>query len=286
MRSKHSTPVRQEGPTQRPFFTPPTQSRGEGAFFAQLKRSRRTDSRIQRDETSVPSPEGEEESPITGGLGTVAENLTDNNPAFDAWLDLELERLEHHLWTRRSTADKVGMVTSGALTYTTLILPLFTDPEYREAMEDFNFALPLWVIPGFPLRSLSYQLPHEGDDRWRFETEWSTESMTEDFRARHPYIPSVDLELDAYYRNRSDWGLSGGSLELDWMEGGINLSGSVNRPYSPFPMLLPGDQMGGGPTWLMESIPGPEIRTPEDFRIFLNVDFAKILWHRSRRNRN
>ena len=113
-----------------------------------------------------PSDSIEEPDPITEGLSTVMDNLSENNPAFSEFTDnLANEFLS------QPPALSIGVPVFLGANYAFLWGMAMANPAMRRHFNDFNIAMLPGIIPQFPIKTFTYRILN--DEQTQFDSTWA-----------------------------------------------------------------------------------------------------------------
>lgn len=230
-------------------------------------------------------PQDQSSKVLTEGLSLTYDQLKDQ-PGFDEWKEKETKALKYRLWENQPTDLKAGIITFGLSSAGILGSTLALDPHYRgvalDTLQDTNILLPLGLLPYseyFPLSGFKYKLPTAADSPYTFQTEFDFDAW---FKLAHKKlgIPKVSLGvgIDSAYQQQGGFtALTGGHIKLKLGGGIVNLSGYINEPLPPTPMLVSDPTHGDAPVWMMRSLPGQlESNLPKGSGVFLTVDVLRL----------
>jgi hypothetical protein len=230
-------------------------------------------------------PKDQSSGVVTEGLSLTYEQMKDQ-PGFEEWKEKQTAALKFKLWEHQPTELKVGLIGFGLSSAGILGTTLALDPHYRretiDALQDTNILLPLSLLPYseyFPLSGFKYKLPTAANAPYTFQTEFDFDAWFKLAREKWN-IPKVSLGVgvDSAYRGQSGFSpLTGGHIKLKFGGGIVNLTGFINEPLPPTPMLISDPTRGEPPVWLMRSLPGQlESNLPRGSGVFLTVDVLRL----------
>ena len=231
-------------------------------------------------------PQDQTSKVLTEGLSLTYDQLKDQ-PGFDEWKEKETKALKYRLWENQPTELQVGIATFGLASAGILGSALSLDPHYSGAafnsLQDTNIALPLGLLPYseyFPLSGFKYKLPTAAGAPYTFQTELDFDAWFKLARKKLD-IPKVSLSVGIDSASQQQGGFTpftGGHIKLKFGGGIVNLSGFINEPLPPTPMLISDPTHGESPVWLMRSLPGQlESNLPKGSGVFITVDVFRLL---------
>jgi hypothetical protein len=225
--------------------------------------------------------DGEEEAPdpITEGLGTVGENLGENNPEFT---DLA-ERLADD-FLRQPAALSVGVPVFLGTNYAFLWGMALANPAMRQHLNDFNFGTLPGIIPQFPIKTFTYRILNEEQTQFEFDLGLDVSALLEVFNEGviNTHLSTLSLETSGGLDTEAASPVSLSSLQvnLGLFDDGLMLSGGFRSGVSPYP-LLEHDDLTGERFRIMEQVPAlPDLYPDQqDVRFLLQVDFMRLYHH-------
>lgn len=254
------------------FFSPA----GAASFFAPPM--------VMRQASGVPAIQRDDkkkENPVTGGLSTVLDNLSENN---EKWKPFK-EELKLKLWDQQPDEFKYGIAGFGLANAALLATVFGTDQLFRlktiHALEDVNIAAPLSLLPGsdyFILNSFKYKLPADKNGKYEFSSEYDLSPYMKLLFKDQTLAgiqPKFGLDL-SYNPAGHSLSVSGFMFNISALNGAISLSGGVNQPLVNAPQLFAPVNPGDQPVWLAKEIPStqPELK---DNHFFITVDVLKFI---------
>jgi Domain of unknown function (DUF4157) len=296
--NSHASPFFKSGESRGTFFQPKLQVGAPGDHFEQ-EADRAADRAMAAPAGQPPAktsffkaspavqrqPQDQASKVLTEGLSLTYEQAKDQ-PGFEEWKEKQTKALKYRLWENQPTELKAGIITFGLSSAGILGSTLALDPHYRGAaintLQDTNVLLPLSLLPYseyFPLSGFKYKLPTAADAPYTFQTEFDFDGW---FKLAHKKlgIPKVSLGvgIDSAYQQQGGFtAFTGGHIKLKLGGGIVNLSGFINEPLPPTPMLVSDPTRGEPPVWMMRSLPGQlESNLPKGSGVFLTVDVARL----------
>lgn len=220
----------------------------------------------------------EEPDPIVDGLGTVAENLGENNPAFSALTS----RLADEFLSQPAELS-VGVPLFLGTNYAFLWGMALANPAMRRHFDDFNLAALPGIIPQFPVKTFTYRIVDGEQTRFEFDFGLDASALIDLFNEgvfdTGVSTLSVDTSGDLDTAASSPIGLSSLQVNLGLFDDGLLLSGGFRQGLSPYPLFernaITGESMRIG----AQSPPLPDL-FPErqDVRFMLQLDVVR-LWN-------
>jgi hypothetical protein len=294
----HASPFFKSGESRGTFFQPKLQVGAPGDHFEQ-EADRAADRAMAAPAGQPPGktsffkaspavqrqPQDQSSKVLTEGLSLTYDQLKDQ-PGFDEWKEKQTKALKYRLWENQPTELKAGIITFGLSSAGILASTLALDPHYRGAaidtLQDTNVLLPLSLLPYseyFPLSGFKYKLPTAADSPYTFQTEFDFDGWFKLARTKLG-IPKVSLGVgvdSAYQQQGGFTAFTGGHIKLKLGGGIVNLSGFINEPLPPTPMLVSDPTRGEPPVWMMRSLPGQlESNLPKGSGVFLTVDVFRL----------
>ncbi len=222
--------------------------------------------------------EEEEPDPLAEGLGTVAENLGENNPAFSALT----ERLADDFLSQPAELS-VGVPLFLGTNYAFLWGMALANPAMRRHFDDFNLAAIPGVIPQFPVKTFTYRIVDEEQTRFEFDFGLDASALIGLFNEgvfdTRVSTLSVDTSGDLDTAASSPIGLSSLQVNLGLFDDGLMLSGGFRQGISPYPLFERNTVTGESLRVGAQSPPLPDL-FPErqDVRFMLQLDVVR-LWN-------
>jgi len=220
----------------------------------------------------------EEPDPLADGLGTVAENLGENNPAFSALTS----RLADDFLSQPAELS-IGVPLFIGTNYAFLWGMALANPAMRRHFDDFNLAMLPGIIPQFPVKTFTYRIMDEEQTRFEFDLGLDASALMELFNegvfdtrvSTLSFDTSGDLDTTA----TSHIGLSSLQVNLGLFDDGLMLSGGFRQGISPYPLFERNAATGESMRIGAQSPPLPDL-FPErqDVRFMLQLDAIR-LWN-------
>jgi len=220
----------------------------------------------------------EESDPVGDGLGTVAENLGENNPAFSALTS----RLADEFLSQPAELS-VGVPIFLGTNYAFLWGMALANPAMRRHFDDFNLAMLPGVIPQFPVKTFAYRILDEEQTRFEFDFGLDASALIAVFNEgvfdTRISTLSVDMSGNLDTAASSSNGLSSLQVNLGLFDNGLMLSGGFRQGISPYP-LFERDAITGESVRIGAQSPPLPDRFPErqDVRFMLQLDAVR-LWN-------
>ena len=221
----------------------------------------------------------ESPSPIAEGLGTVAENLGENNPAFSAFT----EDLANQFLSRPAPLS-VGVPVFLGANYAFLWGMALVNPAMRRHFNDFNLAMLPGVVPAFPVKTFTYRILNPEQTRFQFEFGLDASGLLEAVNEHAIDTRISTLALDATGQlgtgPEASFDLSSFLVRLGLFGDGVMLSGGFRQGIPPYP-LLEHDPQTGETSRVIEQVPALPDLFPEerDVRFMLQVDLFRLIHH-------
>jgi len=230
-------------------------------------------------QTMVQRQSHEEESdPLGEGLGTVAENLGENNPAFSALTS----RLADEFLSQPAELS-VGVPIFLGTNYAFLWGMALANPAMRRHFDDFNLAMLPGVIPQFPVKTFTYRILNDEQTRFEFDLALDASALIDVFNEgvfdTRVSTLSVDTSGDLDTAASSPIGLSSLQVNLGLFDDGLMLSGGFRQGISPYPFFE--RNAVTGESWRVgaQSPPLPDLfPETQDVRFMLQLDVVR-LWN-------
>lgn len=224
---------------------------------------------IQRQPSEEPDPLGE-------GLGIVAENLGENNPAFSEFTDDLADE-----FLGQPPALSIGLPVFMGANYAFLWGMAMADPAMRRHFDDFNLAMIPGIIPQFPVKTFTYRILNPEQTQFEFDFGLDASALIEAFNegVLNTHVSTLAFEssgtLDTSHA--SPVGLSSLQVNLGLFDDGLLLSGGFRQGISPYP-LLERNALTGESFRVMEQIPPLPDLYPEmqDVRFTLELDVVRL----------
>jgi hypothetical protein len=239
--------------------------------------SRISEPQIQRQPDGETPTAGEEPEPIGEGLATVAENLSENNPAFS--------QLTEELGDRFSALPapvSVGIPLFLGANYAGVWALAMANPAMRRHLNDFNLGMiPGALVPQFPIKTFTYRILDPEQTRFEFDLGLDVSGIIESLDENSP-ISTLSLETAGRLNTdapsgTSPVGLSSLNVNLGLFDDGLTFSGGFRQGVDPYP-LLHRDPFTGEGSRIMQQDPGlPDLYPDQrDIRFMIQVDFVKL----------
>jgi hypothetical protein len=229
---------------------------------------------LQRQDVDEPPPD-----PIVEGMGTVFENLGENNPAFGAFTDqLAADFLS------QPPALSVGVPVMVGASYAFVWGMALVNPAMRRHADDFNLALLPGIVPLFPVKDFTYRILDDEQTRFAFDIGLDATSLIEAFNDgvfRTP-LSALSFESSGTLATGAPSPVSLSALEvhLGLFGDGLTLSGGFRGGVSPYP-LFEHDPLAGASTRVMQQLPAlPDLYPGQrDLRFTLMLDIPRLVHH-------
>lgn len=216
-------------------------------------------------------------SPVTEGLGLVASNLGDNNPAFSKFT----ERLGDRFMAQPAPLS-IGVPVFLGANYAFLWTMALADPAMRRQFDDFNLAMLPGIVPQFPVKTFKYQILDAKQSRFGFDIGLDASKLMEAFNqgVLNTRISSLKLDTSGKLDTAGPRPLSLSALQvqLGLFGDGLQLSGGFRNGISPYPLLQPGGP-GGDTSRIMAQSPAlPDLYANQrDVRFTVMLDLPKLI---------
>ena len=218
----------------------------------------------------------EEPDPLGEGLGTVAENLGENNPAFSEFTEDLADQ-----FLSQPPALSIGLPVFMGANYAFLWGMSLANPAMRRHFDDFNLAMIPGIIPQFPVKTFTYRILDPEQTQFEFDLGLDASALIETFNegVLNTHISTLDFEssgtLDT--SSASSVGLSSLQVNLGLFDNGLLLSGGFRQGISPYP-LFERNALTGESYRVMEQIPPLPDLYPEmqDVRFTLELDVVRL----------
>ncbi|HSW19040.1 MAG TPA: DUF4157 domain-containing protein [Ramlibacter sp.] len=211
--------------------------------------------------------------PASEGLGVVAANLGENNPAFGVFTEkLAADFLSH------PPALSVGVPVFLGANYAFLWSMAMVNPAMRRNFDDFNLAMLPGIVPQFPVKTFTYRILDSEQTRFEFDFGLDATSLLEAFNDGVLNTRLSSLKLDSSGRfdtaGAAPLSLSALQVKLGLFSDGVNLTGGFRSGISPYPLIEPGGSV-------MAQTPAmPDLQAGrQDVRFTLNLDLVRLYQH-------
>ena len=178
----------------------------------------------------------EEPDPLGEGLGTVAGNLGENNPAFSALTSRFADE-----FLSQPAELSVGVPIFLGTNYAFLWGMALANPAMRRHFDDFNLAMLPGVIPQFPVKTFTYRTLNDEQTRFEFDFELDASALIDVFNEgvfdTRVSTLSVDTSGALDTAASSPIGLSSLQVNLGLFDDGLMLSGGFRQGISPYPLI-------------------------------------------------
>ncbi|CAN7559942.1 MULTISPECIES: eCIS core domain-containing protein [unclassified Variovorax] len=214
----------------------------------------------------APDPAGE-------GLGVVAANLGENNPAFGVFT----EKLAAD-FMRQPAELSVGVPVFLGANYAFLWSMAMVNPAMRRNFDDFNLAMLPGLVPQFPVKTFTYRILDSAQTRFEFDFGLDATSLLEAFNdgVLNTHLSSLKFDSSGRIDTKGSAlpSLSAMQVQLGLFSDGINLSGGFRNGISPYPLIEPGGSV-------MAQTPAmPDLQAGrQDVRFTLNLDLVRLYQH-------
>jgi len=224
---------------------------------------------VQREDErkkEAPDPAGE-------GLGVVAANLGENNPAFGVFT----EKLAAD-FMRQPSELSIGVPVFLGANYAFLWSMAMVNPAMRRNFDDFNLALLPGIVPQFPVKTFTYRILDGAQTRFEFDFGLDATSLLEAFNdgVLNTHLSSLKFDSSGRIDTKGSAlpSLSAMQVQLGLFSDGINLSGGFRNGISPYPLIEPGGSV-------MAQTPAmPDLQAGrQDVRFTLNLDLVRLYQH-------
>ena len=255
-----------------PFFQP--------ALAPSVQASALAEPVIQREPDKADAQKEKEKDPIK----TVAEQLADYEK-FQAYMNVLKDRFRMGVWQQQPLEGRAALLGFAGSLMGIQAAAIAGNPAIRQALSDIDITKP-WgsVIPYNPLDSFKYTPPEPGKPAYGLSANFTLNPYLESVRKRNPWVPGVNFGLEtAYDPSRRNLSLTGGSVGLEWLDGGLKLEGKTLTELSHYPMSTTGAMPGLPPSTVMQSPPGTApfwTAGQEDslkFQLSLTAEVLKLL---------
>jgi len=224
---------------------------------------------VQREDErkkEAPDPAGE-------GLGVVAANLGENNPAFGVFT----EKLAAD-FMRQPSELSIGVPVFLGANYAFLWSMAMVNPAMRRNFDDFNLALLPGIVPQFPVKTFTYRILDGAQTRFEFDFGLDATSLLEAFNdgVLNTHLSSLKFDSSGRIDTKGSAlpSLSAMQVQLGLFSDGINLTGGFRNGISPYPLIEPGGSV-------MAQTPAlPDLQAGrQDVRFTLNLDLVRLYQH-------
>lgn len=218
----------------------------------------------------------EEPDPITEGLSTVTDNLSENNPAFSEFTDnLANEFLS------QPPALSIGVPVFLGANYAFLWGMAMANPAMRRHFNDFNIAMLPGIIPQFPIKTFTYRILNDEQTQFEFDFGLDASSLMEAFNegVLNTHVSTLSFESSGGLNTeaRSPVSLSALQVNLGLFDDGLMLSGGFRQGISPYPLME--RNVFTGEAWQIGAqFPAIPDLFPErqDVRFLLQLDVVRL----------
>ena len=216
-------------------------------------------------------------SPVTEGLGQVASNLGENNPAFSKFT----ERLGERFMAQPAPLS-IGVPVFLGANYAFLWTMALADPAMRRQFDDFNLAMLPGIVPQFPVKTFKYQILDSKQSRFGFEIGLDASKLMEAFNQGVLNTRVSSLKLDTAGKldtaAAKPLSLSALQVQLGLFGDGLQLSGGFRNGVSPYPLLQPGGPDGNTSRLMAQSPALPDLYANQrDVRFTVMLDLPKLI---------
>ncbi|MFN0140304.1 MAG: DUF4157 domain-containing protein [Pyrinomonadaceae bacterium] len=222
---------------------------------------------------------GEEPSPLTEGLGTVAENLGENNPAFTEFTENLADE-----FLSQPPAMSVGVPVFLGANYAFLWGMAMANPAMRRHFDDFNIAMLPGLIPQFPIKTFTYRILNGEQTRFEFDFGLDASALLEVFNegVLNTHISTLSFESSGGLDTEAESPVSLSSLQvnLGLFDDGLMLTGGFRPGISPYP-LFERDDITGESSRIGAQFPAmPDLmRERQDVRFMVQLDLVRLYNH-------
>lgn len=222
----------------------------------------------QDDERKKEAPD-----PAAEGLGVVAANLGENNPAFGVFT----EKLAAD-FMRQPSELSIGVPVFLGANYAFLWSMAMVNPAMRRDFDDFNLAMLPGLVPQFPVKTFTYRILDGAQTRFEFDFGLDATSLLEAFNdgVLNTHLSSLKFDSSGRIDTKGSAlpSLSAMQVQLGLFSDGINLSGGFRNGISPYPLIEPGGSV-------MAQTPAmPDLQAGrQDVRFTLNLDLVRLYQH-------
>lgn len=216
-------------------------------------------------------------SPATDGLGVVASNLSENNPAFSKFT----ERLGDRFMAQPAPLSLGVPIFLGA-NYAFLWSMALANPAMRRQFDDFNLAMLPGIVPQFPIKTFKYQILDAKQSRFGFEVGLDASKLMEAFNQGVLNTRVSSLKFDTAGKldtaGPRPLSLSALQVQVGLFGDGLQLSGGFRNGISPYPLQQPGGP-GGNTSLVMAQSPAlPDLYANQrDVRFMVLLDVPKLV---------
>ncbi|SFL96519.1 DUF4157 domain-containing protein [Variovorax sp. OV329] len=215
-----------------------------------------------------------EPDPIGDGLGVVAANLGESNPAFGVFTEKLASDFMAH-----PPALSVGVPVFMGANYAFLWSMAMVNPAMRRNFDDFNLAMLPGLVPQFPVKTFTYRILDGQQTRFEFDFGLDASALLKAFNNGVLNTRLSSLKFDSSGRfgtapGAAPLSLSAMQVRLGLFSDGINLSGGFRNGISPYPLIEPGGSV-------MAQTPAmPDLQAGrQDVRFALNLDLVRLYQH-------
>jgi hypothetical protein len=220
-----------------------------------------------------------EPDPLTEGLGTVAENLGENNPAFSTFTEDLAAR-----FLSEPPALSVGVPVFLGTNYAFLWGMAMVNPAMRRHFDDFNLALLPGIVPQFPVKTFTYRILNAEQTQFEFDFGLDASALIEAFNegVLNTQVSTLSFEStgDLDTRAASPLSLSALQINLGLFDDGLMLSGGFRGGISPYPLLERNALTGETSRIVEQAPPLPDLFPQQrDVRFMVQLDLVRLYNH-------
>lgn len=218
----------------------------------------------------------EEPDPITEGLSTVTENLSENNPAFTEFT----EQLADEFLSQPPELS-VGVPVFLGANYAFLWGLAMANPAMRRHFNDFNIAMLPGIIPQFPIKTFTYRILNDEQTQFEFDFGLDASALMEAFNegVLNTHVSTLSFESSGGLNTEAESPVSLSALQvnLGLFDDGLMLSGGFRQGVSPYP-LMERDPSTGETSQIGAQFPATPDLFPgrQDVRFMLQLDVARL----------
>jgi hypothetical protein len=218
----------------------------------------------------------EEPDPLTEGLSTVTDNLSENNPAFSEFTDDLADR-----FLSQPAALSVGVPVFLGANYAFLWGMAMANPAMRRHFNDFNIALLPGIIPQFPIKTFTYRILNDQQTQFEFDFGLDASALMEAFNegVLNTHVSTLAFESSGRLNTEgsSPVSLSALQVNLGLFDDGLMLSGGFRQGISPYP-LMERNALTGETSQIGAQFPAMPDLFPErqDVRFMLQLDVVRL----------
>lgn len=218
----------------------------------------------------------EEPDPITEGLSTVTDNLSENNPAFSEFTDNLADE-----FLSQPPALSVGVPVFLGANYAFLWGMALANPAMRRHFNDFNIAMLPGIVPQFPIKTFTYRILNDEQTQFEFDFGLDASALMEAFNegVLNTHVSTLSFESSGGLNTEAESPVSLSALQvnLGLFDDGLMLSGGFRQGVSPYP-LMERNALTGETSQIGAQFPAMPDLFPErqDVRFMIQLDVVRL----------